>query len=201
MNDLSEYGRSGRGQDWRKLPSNPDELLSHYRQWLLKVAWEMTRSKPHLKDDLAQEGHIAMWRALKTYDPDKGSISHWLTKCARWRMGECLRRNELWTGTDNQRGHERFAPPEPIDPQDEFYASAIVDGSEAIDKVIMGYHYGDILKALNELTAEQREYVLLRFWGEKTYTELFLHFKKNPSDLWKVAKPKLARELAHLASV
>jgi RNA polymerase sigma factor (sigma-70 family) len=198
---MTEQDLTTRGQGWRKLPDNSDDLLAHYRQWLVKVAWDMTRSHPQLKDDLAQEGHIAMWRALKTYDPDKGSLPHWLTKSARWRMSECLRRNELWTGTDNSRGHERFPAPEPVDPQDDSYINALMDASTALETVLASYHRGEIGRALGSLTAQQREYVIRRFWGQQTYTELLLHFKRNPSDLWKTAKPKLTKALEHLASV
>lgn len=192
---------AGRGQGWRKIEGTHDEILERYRGWLFKVAFEMTASKPWLKDDLAQEGHIAMWRALKTFDESKGTLPHWLTKCARWRMGEVLRRHELWTGTDNQRGHERFDPPIAVDPQTPTYVDALVDGGEIIDKVLSRYHDGDIARALDELTDEQREYVIRRFWKDESYTDLFLHFKRNPSDLWKIAKVKLAKELEHLASV
>lgn len=191
---------TGRGQGWRKIEGSDDEILERYRRWIFKVANEMCGSKPWLIDDLAQEGHIAMWKALKTFDESKGTLPHWLTKCARWRMGEVLRRRELWTGTDNQRGHERFDPPIAVDPQSATYIDAITDGAEIIDKVLSRYHDGDISRALDELTEQQRDYVIRRFWNDESYTDLFMHFRKNPSDLWKTAKPKLAKELAHLAS-
>lgn len=61
-----------------------NQALQQYTGWLHTVARGMTAGALH--DDLVQEGYIAMWRALGSYDPDKGSLDFWLKSHALNRM-------------------------------------------------------------------------------------------------------------------
>jgi RNA polymerase sigma factor (sigma-70 family) len=61
-------------------------VLPDYRRWLYREAYAMIPATSADLEDLVQEGAIALWRALGTYDPDKGSLPAWLTRTARRRM-------------------------------------------------------------------------------------------------------------------
>lgn len=181
-----------------------DSVLEDYRRWLLKMATVIAPYKREVWHDLAQEGWVAMWRALRTYDADKGALPAWLTTAARLRMTDVWRR-DTWLGTPMVRGHVREKPATPIDTDDDFVTSLLGSAPDVFDTVEWGYHEGDIWKALNTLSPKQREYVIRRFWFGHENKELKAHFGYDPSVLWSGkpsgAKIRLARALRHLASV
>lgn len=61
-----------------------NQVLQNYTGWLHTVARGMTDGSLH--DDLVQEGYVAMWRALKSHDPDQSSQDFWLKRSATDRM-------------------------------------------------------------------------------------------------------------------
>lgn len=178
--------------------STPDDILSSYRRWLLKMANVMHKyGNEEDKQDLAQEGHIAMWKALKTYNPEKGSLASWLTLNARTRMSDVVRRG-TYTGMPEHRGNKRVADtPVDITEDDLLQSLAHVD---AIESIILAYHVGEISDALSRLTKPQRDYVIRRFWRCQSTSMLELVAGKRSSQMWKEIKPQLAKELGHLAS-
>lgn len=91
-----------------------DVDLSTYRAWCLKVASTLAPYRPSDWQDIAQEGLIAMWKSLDKYDPSKGALPSWITRAARMRMSDVIRR-ETWTGTPMRRGHRREKPALPVD--------------------------------------------------------------------------------------
>lgn len=185
-------------------------VLPDYRRWLGAVARDICGPQnASYHGDLMQEGYIAMWRALQTYEPDKGPLPPYLTWAARMRMVDVARRGFIhWTGRDTMRGgHGQLkvtsvaslneAQEAGIDVED-FLAAA------AVDDVLWGYHEGEIQQALASLTPKQREYVLLRFWGGYTGPELDAYFGTSRSgartSYWLPASKVLRDKLAHLVS-
>lgn len=73
--------------------------LPDYRRWLHHVANEMLPPTSAEHDDLVQEGYIAMWRALDSFDESKGALPSWLTRAARYRMLD-VRRGRALTGAE-----------------------------------------------------------------------------------------------------
>lgn len=80
--------------------------LADYHNWLYKTAAELLRGGYHDPDidDVVQEGRIAMWRALDTYDDCKGTLAPWLTNAARMRMKDVAIGHGRWTGHTGRRG-------------------------------------------------------------------------------------------------
>jgi RNA polymerase sigma factor (sigma-70 family) len=139
-----------------------DAILERYRGWLLKTARELAPRRPNDWLDLAQEGSIAMWRALKTFDESKGSEVSYLTTAARLRMTDCLRRN-LWTGMPTVRGHTREEPATPVDINWEWVLEAAVQDFP-LDRALWAYHNGEISRAISSLSAGQQRRVIDNFW-------------------------------------
>lgn len=154
------------------LALTPDEILGAFNGWLVTVARGVGFSQDW--DDLIQEGRIAMWKALSSYD-GKGALPKWLTYCARIRMMDVASRKKPTTRDPalSNRGHQE--PPreaiyhyqrhddESLD--EEGWDLADLDAVERLAGVEWGYHSGSILRALEALSAEHRQYVVLRFWG------------------------------------
>lgn len=85
-----------------------NQALQQYTGWLHTVARNMTST--HLHDDLVQEGYIAMWRALGTYNPDKGALDYWLKRAATNRMRSVVS-GETMTTNLGPKSKEGFTQP------------------------------------------------------------------------------------------
>lgn len=171
-------------------------VLGDYRRWLLKMATIIAPSRPDVWQDLAQEGHIAMWKALRTFDESKGALPSWLTGAARLRMTDVYRR-DTWLGTPSTRGHVREKPAMPVDAAEDWVVELLGSASELLSSVEWQYHEGEIYAAINALPIAQREYVYRRFWRGETYTEIA---KTMPAANyhWSQARKHLAASLSHL---
>lgn len=172
-----------------------DEILRQYRLWLLKVASGLLG--PARRDqwhDLAQEGWIAMWRALSTYDPSLGALPPWLTTAAKLRMRDCVRR-DLWTGLPPRYGHHKVAATEtPVDWDAEDQPHDQLLYADSAQSIELAYHHGEILDAVNRLTPRQREYIYRRFWRDESHSKII----KEIGNGWVAARLTLRQLLAHL---
>lgn len=173
-----------------------NEILPKFHRWLHCLAYSMSTKCGRWRevDDLVQEGRIAMWRALATYDPLLGALATYLTNAARSRMADVVRRNGTWTGRPPRYGHDKGDGVEemwsPVDIQSiqspvEFRASDLA------------YHDRQIQRAINDLTPRQREYTIRRFWLDEAPKDLCLEIGNG----WVGAKPKLRQSLRHLQEV
>jgi RNA polymerase sigma factor (sigma-70 family) len=158
------------------------EILEDYRGWLYAMARNYS-SDIGEHDDLAQEGRIAMWRAMETYDSSKGSLPTWITGAARMRMSDVVRRR-TWTGTPMRRGHTREAPAPVMDPTviTDHYDSGRTEGSDLVA------HCAEIRAAVAELPPGARSALFRRFWLDESVS----------ASLWSRYYPGLADRLQHL---
>lgn len=142
-------------------PPDPD-VLENYRKWLLwyvKYAyWSWESEWP----DLMQEGWIAMWRALRTFDSSKGALPTYLTRAAKMRIADVVRRH-TWTGTLGARGHIREKPAAPVDTDWDWVEEAAFkpNRADAFAEVEYAYHHGEILAALAALPANEKRWVVV----------------------------------------
>ena len=91
-------------QDFASLTKDEqlDLILPDRRRWLFRVAYNMTTGEAE-QEELAQEGWIAMWRALDTYDSESGiPMVNWLQTKARFRMID-VRNGKPLIGEDRER--------------------------------------------------------------------------------------------------
>jgi RNA polymerase sigma factor (sigma-70 family) len=162
-----------------------EEILSRYRGFLMKTARSLAPRRPNEWVDLSQEGWIAMWKALATFDPSRGSEAAWLTTAARLAMVDCLRR-DLWTGTLGKRGHVRERPAVPVDTDWDWTERAV---TENYDAALMAYHDGEVSAALSTLS-EKDLYKVREIMTDQTR----YRFKALPERL----RSTLACKLGHL---
>lgn len=165
---------------------NEVELLRAFRPWLRVVGARMAAA-PSQAEDFAQEGWIAIWRALPDYDGQR-PFDPWAKSVAINRMHNLIR-----DGHAALRDVRREATVGDV--------IELVDLGKEVEGLELAYHAGQIQAAINRLTPLQREYVLARFWGGLNYQELNERFSSRNSTaaFWKRAKANLARELEHLA--
>lgn len=161
------------------------DLLRNYRPWLRIVGARMA-DRPSQAEDLAQEGWIAIWRALPGYDGER-PFDPWAKSVAINRMRNVIR--DSHAGLRDTRREATVAD-----------VTELVDVGSEIEGLELAYHAGEIRAALDRLTPLQRDYVIARFWGGLTYSELNARFESRNSNaaFWKRAKTSLAAELEHL---
>lgn len=134
--------------------------------------------------DLAQEGWIAVWRALPTVPVhllrDADALEGWCIGVARNRMRNWIR-DEL---SAPRRGSRATVPASDV----------IVDlvealsGSLTLQTIDQAYHDGRVAAALDALPPRQREYVVARFWHGISTTELQKTFSPRT---WQQARRRL----------
>jgi len=171
-----------------------DLILSDYEPWLKKQAHVISPSGDQV-EDLIQEGRIAIWKALDTYDPSRGELYPYLTTMAYFRMGNCLRKHR-WTGYQKVSSpYVKRVPEQPMDMTELSTTSCyVVPGSADLS-----YHKSEIIGALKELTIKQQQYIVNRFWLQVPHRDNVNH------GVWDVkttgAKNRLKEKLKHLEGV
>jgi RNA polymerase sigma factor (sigma-70 family) len=234
--------------------SDVSALIADYEDWLHRRAWLLSGANTH--DDLVQEGRIAMWQAIGTFDESKGSLPSWLTLRANGHMLDCVQRG-TWTGKDKRNpgatsngiarrreidrfqtrykmetgvypttqvvaqslgmtlssvsrylnnpaveatGASEYSLNELLDSDQGF--ESLLTAADLVDQIILAYHRGQIVQALDTLSPAQKRYVVLRFWCGYVGNELTTVFGYEPGSLWTSkkngAREKLRKELAHL---
>lgn len=73
-------------------PSVPEEVLLEMTPLVRKIARALSPSDPQLREDLVQEGLLALILSFSLYDPSRGPFVPFARRCARNRMISYLRR-------------------------------------------------------------------------------------------------------------
>lgn len=147
-------------------------------------------------DDAIQEARIAAWQSWT-----KHQNRAYLNIAVRQRMIEHVYRDQ-WFGM-TRSAHEK----DPIRREDRYSLDdpdidIFLTAHESLEAVLMAYHEGEIVEAINALSPTQREFVVLRFWCGMSYPEIAEIQGKTPggvSGIWtKSIRPALMERLAHL---
>lgn len=162
--------------------------LEKMRPWLLSVARKYSRD-PSTQQDLAQEGWIAMWRALQKESTGE-NVPAYLKSAALNRMTSVVR-DQMSFGQERRTAGSVITSI-PIDSGDSVWQFA-----EPIEDLLVDVYFeGRIQDAVEMLAPRQREYVKLRFWEATPWKELQTEFGGN--GIWSKAKKNLKRELLDL---
>jgi RNA polymerase sigma factor (sigma-70 family) len=167
---------------------NEHELLESYRPWLRSAARRLVRiqQQRHI-EDVAQEGWVAIWREAQRLQGLSAQVDRaWLRRVAINRMKDVLKATSA-----SIRDEGRLLLLDDL--------TQIWEGAQLLGDVELAYHHGEIARALASLTVEQRRYVELRFYRGWQKAELNAFFRRDANSIWRVARPLLAKELAHLA--
>jgi RNA polymerase sigma factor (sigma-70 family) len=142
----------------RLAAGEPEALTEAYRQHV-GLVFGMCRRVLHddaLAEDVTQEVFVHLWRHPERFDPRRGTLRSWLGLLAHHRSVDRVRQESRRTrrevGSDVPAGEEREV--------DEVLAAAWVS-----DRV---------RQALDQLPAEQRQAVVLAYWGERSYRQVAL---------------------------
>lgn len=108
---------------------------------------------PALAEEVAQDAFVTLWRRPGAFDPERGSLKHFLASIARNKAIDMVRREESRKRTKESLLKE-------TDPSDaSAFERQIEDRSE-------------VLSALSRLTPLQREVIVLAYFGGRSYREV-----------------------------
>lgn len=128
------------------------ELYDLLSPLVFGLALRTTRSRV-LAEEVTQEVFVQIWRQADRFDPSKGSARSWVAMIAHRRSVDVVRRSQSATE------REMAVPPE-------------LPQSDVAEDVVAGDERKRVLKAMEGLTAAQREAIELAYLGGLTYREV-----------------------------
>jgi DNA-directed RNA polymerase specialized sigma24 family protein len=168
---------------------NETELLQSFRPWLRTVAAGFPETQPSRVEELAQEGWIAVWRAISK-NKDSRPLEPFLKQCAINRMRDVF---SQWTAASRNIYVTHSVD---MTPANDWLREALRTDLGDIEEA---YHHGEIMRAIDRLPRIQRQYVIRKFWYCWGPTALDLYFT-NHRKVWREAKTTLSKELTHLGA-
>ena len=125
-----------------------EQIYSEYYPKVLQYI--QNRSNGHMdSEDLAQNVFVKVYSKLDTFDPEKSSISTWIFNITRNTLIDHQRSMVL-------RIHEEI--PETM----------ADDSPDLLDNIIMEQEQEYLANALEKLTAEERDLIILHYYNEYT---------------------------------
>jgi RNA polymerase sigma-70 factor (ECF subfamily) len=143
----------------RLAAGDPDALAEVYRQFSGLVFGLARRvlKEQSLAEDVTQEVFVFLWQHPERFDPSRGTLRTWLALLAHRRSVDRLR-SEVRRSQAEARA--------------EIDAATAPVAAEADDVVTAAWLSGRVQEALSKLPAEQRDAVVLAYFGGRTYRQV-----------------------------
>lgn len=192
MSDLNQG--FGEPREWEHV-----EAVIREKERLLQIQTAERSTDPNDWHDLLNEARITIWEVLSRRPDAPAAYIHASTAK---RLTEVTMRGK-WYGQPSQRGR----PADPLrgkdrDSFDDPDFAVEATAPDVLDRVLLGYHEGEVLAAIRSLPRKHQRYVILRFWGGLSHAEIAPELgvgKGYLSDLWVTSiRPVLAERLSHL---
>lgn len=129
------------------------EVMSVYGGAVYGIARRVV-AEPTLAQEVAQDVFVALWRRPGAFDPQRGNLRSFLMGVARNKAVDLVRREEA---------HKRARDALMADFESEGEGEGGVEGLADAQ---------DIRRSLQTLSAEQREAIVLAYFGGRTYREV-----------------------------
>ena len=188
-------------------PTYEEEFLSEYEGWLRAVVGRMIGYADPRFDDAVQEARVELWRAYRELESDPNRIAYSRQRAKR-RIGQYLFHDKPQTGHTRLVGRPEVKTTalldKPVgDPAGPATLGDLLLAADALGDVEWAYHHGEIMEALSGLSAQNREYVLRRFWMGYNDSEVARELGVSTSGMhnrWvRTIRPRLVEALSHLA--
>ena len=132
-----------------------EELYDRHHRIALAVAYRVLAGSA-LAEDAVQEAFLQLWRKPETFQPNRGTARAWFLGNVRHRAIDMTRGRPFTTETTS------------LDSEDVLH----VPSAEDWDDVDAALDQGHVRQALASLPAEQRETVMLAYYGGLTQEEI-----------------------------
>ena len=148
-----------------------EEIVQRFNRRIYNICYRFTGSQ-HDAEDLAQEVFIKIYRTLKSYDTDKGAFMTWVATLTRNLLVDHFRKSKQDRVTDSMD--------EPITAEQDSISMAerLEDVGPSPDARLQARETQEMVhKALQKLSPELREAVILRDLQDMDYREIALALK------------------------
>ena len=132
------------------------EIYDRYSALVFSLARRLLQDVS-MAEDVTQDVFVYLWDQPGRFDPSKGSLRAWVALLAHHRSVDRVRREER-----RARSEARVEAIEPVPA-----GQAAVD-----DQLAMAWMAGRVRKALDQLPAEQREAIVLAYFGGRSYRQV-----------------------------
>lgn len=148
-----------------------EELVRGYNRRIYNICYRFTGS-PDQAEDLTQEVFVRMFRTLDSYDPDKAAFMTWLTTMTRNLLVDNFRKTKYDRATDSLESNVGGDEDGPT------LGEHIPDATTPPDEKLQSRETKELVhKALQKLSPELREAVILRDLQDMDYREIALALK------------------------
>jgi RNA polymerase sigma-70 factor (ECF subfamily) len=148
-----------------------EEIVQRFNRRIYNICYRFTGS-PHDAEDLAQEVFIKIYRTLKTYDTDKGAFMTWVATLTRNLLVDHFRKGK------QDRATESMDEPATTQEDSISLAERLQDLGPPPDARLQAREAQEMVqKALQKLSPELREAVILRDLQDMDYREIALALK------------------------
>jgi RNA polymerase sigma-70 factor (ECF subfamily) len=148
-----------------------EEIVRHFNRRIYNICYRFTGSGDDA-EDLTQEVFIKVYRTLSSYDLEKGSFQTWVTTMTRNLLVDHFRKSKQDRATDSMD--------EPMTSEDDglSLSDQIQDLGPSPDQRLQTRETQEMVqKALQKLSPELREAVILRDLQDMDYRDIALALK------------------------
>lgn len=136
-----------------------EELYDLYGRAVYSLALRML-GHPQAAQEVAQDIFLHIWRGAGEFVPERGSARSWVLSLAHHRTVDALRRQRLRTA-------------EPLPEEDPQTGGAV----DVVEQVIRSVERASVHNALRALSPEQRQAIVLAYYGGYTQQEIAARLK------------------------
>lgn len=148
-----------------------EEIVRHFNRRIFNICYRFTGSTDDA-EDLTQEVFIKVYRTLSSFDQEKGSFQTWVTTMTRNLLVDHFRKSKQDRATDSMDETVSEAADSPT------ISEQIADHGPSPDQRILTRETQELVqKALQKLSPELREAVILRDLQDMDYREIALALK------------------------
>ena len=148
-----------------------EEIVQRFHRRIYNICYRFTGSQDDAQD-LAQEVFIKIYRTLNSYDVDKGAFMTWVATLTRNLLVDHFRKSKQDRLTDSME------EPTAVEDDGLSIATRIEDTGPSPDARLQTRETQEVVqKALQKLSPELREAVILRDLQDMDYREIALALK------------------------
>jgi RNA polymerase sigma-70 factor (ECF subfamily) len=148
-----------------------EEIVQRFNRRIFNICYRFTGS-PDDAEDLTQEVFIKVYRTLSSYDVEKGAFQTWVTTMTRNLLVDHFRKSKLDRATDS------LEEPTTAESDSLSLSDQIQDDGPTPDQRLLTRETQEFVqRALQKLSPELREAVILRDLQDMDYREIALALK------------------------
>jgi RNA polymerase sigma-70 factor (ECF subfamily) len=148
-----------------------EEIVQRFNRRIFNICYRFTGS-PDDAEDLTQEVFIKVYRTLSSYDVEKGAFQTWVTTMTRNLLVDHFRKSKLDRATDSLE-ETTTAEGDSLSLSDQIQD----DGPTPDQRLLTRETQEFVQRALQKLSPELREAVILRDLQDMDYREIALALK------------------------